>query len=73
MNETTGLLAFVRTVEAGTFSAAARLLKTSPSAVSRSVARLETLIQTRLFLRSTIHFLSDCLRYFVSSIWPVTT
>ncbi|ERM01044.1 LysR family transcriptional regulator [Brucella intermedia 229E] len=53
MNETAGLLAFVRTVEAGTFSAAARLLKTSPSAVSRSVARLETLIQTRLFLRST--------------------
>ncbi|KAB2670021.1 DNA-binding transcriptional LysR family regulator [Ochrobactrum sp. RC6B] len=53
LNETAGLLAFVRTVEAGTFSAAARLLKTSPSAVSRSVARLETLIQTRLFLRST--------------------
>ncbi|KAB2706076.1 LysR family transcriptional regulator [Brucella intermedia] len=53
LNETAGLLAFVRTVEAGSFSAAARLLKTSPSVVSRSVGRLERLIEARLFLRST--------------------
>ncbi|MEZ2128938.1 MULTISPECIES: LysR family transcriptional regulator [unclassified Sinorhizobium] len=53
LEETPGLLAFVRTVETGSFSAAARDLKTTPSGVSRSVARVEEKIGTRLFLRST--------------------
>ncbi|WP_087001465.1 LysR family transcriptional regulator [Rhizobium sullae] len=53
LSETSGLMAFVRTVEAGSFSAAARDLNTTPSAVSKSVARLEKKIGTRLFLRST--------------------
>src|SRR6476646_10400241 len=53
LNETAGLTAFVRTVEAGSFSAAARDLNTTPSAVSKSVARLEKKIGLRLFLRST--------------------
>lgn len=53
LSETSGLMAFVRTVEAGSFSAAARDLGTTPSAVSKSVARLERKIGTRLFLRST--------------------
>jgi DNA-binding transcriptional LysR family regulator len=53
LGETPGLIAFVRTVEAGSFSAAARYLNTTPSVVSRSVGRLETLIGSRLFLRST--------------------
>ncbi|MBB5535598.1 LysR family transcriptional regulator [Rhizobium giardinii] len=53
LNETSGLMAFVRTVEAGSFSAAARGLDTTPSAVSKSVARLERKIGVRLFLRST--------------------
>jgi DNA-binding transcriptional LysR family regulator len=53
LNETSGLMAFVRTVEAGSFSAAARNLDTTPSAVSKSVARLEKKIGARLFLRST--------------------
>lgn len=53
LNETSGLMAFVRTVEAGSFSAAARDLDTTPSAVSKSVARLEKKIGARLFLRST--------------------
>ena len=53
LNETSGLMAFVRTVEAGSFSAAARDLDTTPSAVSKSVARLERKIGVRLFLRST--------------------
>jgi hypothetical protein len=51
LNETPGLMAFVRTVEAGSFSAAARDLATTPSAVSKSVARLEKKIGARLFLR----------------------
>ncbi|HEV7307566.1 LysR family transcriptional regulator [Ensifer sp.] len=53
LNETPGLIAFVRTVETGSFSAAAKVLRTSPSAVSKSVGRLETLVRARLFLRST--------------------
>jgi DNA-binding transcriptional LysR family regulator len=53
LNETSGLMAFVRTVEAGSFSAAARDLNTTPSAVSKSVGRLEKKIGARLFLRST--------------------
>lgn len=53
LNETSGMMAFVRTVEAGSFSAAARDLTTTPSAVSKSVARLEKKLGTRLFFRST--------------------
>jgi DNA-binding transcriptional LysR family regulator len=53
LSETSGLMAFVRTVEAGSFSAAARRLDTTPSAVSKSVARLEKKVGVRLFLRST--------------------
>ncbi|TCM62383.1 regulatory helix-turn-helix LysR family protein [Rhizobium sp. BK068] len=53
LNEMSGLIAFVRTVEVGSFSAAARDLKTSPSAISKSVGRLEKLVGSRLFLRST--------------------
>lgn len=53
LNETSGMMAFVRTVEAGSFSAAARNLTTTPSAVSKSVARLEGKLGTRLFFRST--------------------
>ncbi|MHC2301470.1 DNA-binding transcriptional LysR family regulator [Rhizobium mongolense] len=53
LKEMPGLMTFVRTVEAGSFSAAARDLATTPSAVSKSVARLEKKIGARLFLRST--------------------
>jgi DNA-binding transcriptional LysR family regulator len=53
LDETSGLMAFVRTVEAGSFTAAARDLGTTPSAVSKSVARLEKKTGARLFLRST--------------------
>jgi DNA-binding transcriptional LysR family regulator len=53
LNETSGLMAFVRTVEVSSFTAAARDLATTPSAVSKSVARLEKKIGVRLFLRST--------------------
>ncbi|MBA2920869.1 LysR family transcriptional regulator [Sphingomonas sp. MAH-20] len=48
-----GLFAFVRTAEAGSFSAAARLGGTTPSAMSKSVERLERKLGTKLFLRST--------------------
>lgn len=53
MDRTQGLLAFVRSVESGSFSAGARVLGTTPSAVSRSIARLEKRLETTLFRRST--------------------
>lgn len=53
LSEAPGLVAFVRAVEAGSFSAAARDLGTTPSAVSKSVARLERHLGAKLFRRST--------------------
>ena len=51
-----GLSAFVRSVEAGSFTGGARLLGTTPSAVSKSIARLERRLGVRLFRRSTRAF-----------------
>lgn len=50
------LSTFVRVVEAGSFTAGARLIGTSASAVSKSMARLERRLGARLFLRSTRAF-----------------
>ncbi|MCS0495308.1 LysR family transcriptional regulator [Ancylobacter sp. MQZ15Z-1] len=47
---------FVRVVEAGSFTAGARSIGTTPSAVSKSMARLERRLGARLFLRSTRAF-----------------
>lgn len=44
---------FVRVVEAGSFSAAARILRMTPSAVSKLIARLEARLGARLVSRST--------------------
>ncbi|MBC3214405.1 LysR family transcriptional regulator [Serratia fonticola] len=44
---------FVQVVESGSFSAAARQLGSSPSATSRSVARLEQALNVRLLHRTT--------------------
>ena len=44
---------FVRVVEAGGFTAAARALAMTPSAVSKLVARLEDRLKARLFRRTT--------------------
>lgn len=52
--ETLGnLLSFVRSAEAGSFSAAARRLGLTPAAVSRNVAQLEANLGVQLFQRST--------------------
>jgi len=53
LEKTTCLVAFVRTVDAGSFSAASRLIGSSQSAVSKSVARLERRLGVRLIQRST--------------------
>lgn len=44
---------FVQTVERGSFSAAGRKLRLSPSAVSKLVTRIENRLGTRLLVRST--------------------
>ncbi len=49
----TDMAVFARVVEAGSFSGAARALGTTPSAVSRQVARLEALLRVRLLERTT--------------------
>jgi len=49
----TDMAVFARVVEAGSFSAAARQLGLTPSAVSRQVARLEAALHVRLLERST--------------------
>src|ERR1700722_14551163 len=53
LEKTTGLVAFVRTVDAGSFSAASRLIGSTQSAVSKSVARLERRLGVQLIQRST--------------------
>jgi DNA-binding transcriptional LysR family regulator len=49
----TSLLAFCRTFEEGSFTKAARALRVTPAAVSRSVARLEEALGATLFRRTT--------------------
>jgi DNA-binding transcriptional LysR family regulator len=49
----TGLIAFARTASLGSYTAAARSLGVSPSAVSKSVQRLEEQLKVKLFMRTT--------------------
>jgi DNA-binding transcriptional LysR family regulator len=49
----TGLLAFARTAALGSYTAAAKVLGVSPSAVSKSVQRLEDSLRLKLFSRTT--------------------
>jgi DNA-binding transcriptional LysR family regulator len=49
----TGLVAFARAASLGSYTAAARALSISPSAVSKSVQRLEAQLGVRLFTRTT--------------------
>lgn len=52
-NRSGEMLAFVKVVETGGFSAAAALLNMSPSAVSKLVSRTEARLGVQLFTRST--------------------
>ena len=47
------MLVFVRVVETGSFSEAARLMLMTPSTVSKLIARLEARLGVRLIERST--------------------
>ncbi|WP_426703037.1 LysR family transcriptional regulator [Rhodanobacter sp. Col0626] len=53
LNQSASLIAFVRAVEAGSFSAAARNAGTTPSAISKAIQRLEAELGAKLFRRST--------------------
>jgi DNA-binding transcriptional LysR family regulator len=53
LSELSSLESFLKTVDAGSFSAAAGLLGLTPAAVSKHVAKLERALGTRLFQRTT--------------------
>ncbi|MDC8748311.1 LysR family transcriptional regulator [Xanthomonas campestris] len=53
MDNYSQLLAFIWSVECGSFSAAARIHKMTPSAVSKLITRLENRLQVRLFQRGS--------------------
>lgn len=53
MNELSNLQVFVRVVEEGSFSAAARQLGVTPSSVSRQMSQMEADLGARLFHRTT--------------------
>src|SRR5580692_1958092 len=53
MDRLAAMEAFVRVVEAGSFSGAAKLLRIGQPAVSKTVAQLEDRLGARLLLRST--------------------
>ncbi|MFC5757912.1 LysR family transcriptional regulator [Rhizobium sp. GCM10022189] len=53
LGESAGLLAFFRTVETGSFTAAARSIGTTPSSASKAVSRLEAVLGAKLFRRTT--------------------
>ncbi|MBS7456856.1 LysR family transcriptional regulator [Coralloluteibacterium stylophorae] len=53
LDRLTGLIAFARAGSMGSYSAAARSLGVSPSAVSKSVSRLEQRLRVALFTRTT--------------------
>src|SRR5215510_2671668 len=53
MNRLAAMEAFVRVLDAGSFSAAAKHLKIGQPAVSKSVAQLEERLGVRLLMRST--------------------
>lgn len=52
-NQLAELVAFVKSVEFQSFSAAARVLSTTPSAISKRVAKLEDRLSVRLLQRTT--------------------
>jgi DNA-binding transcriptional LysR family regulator len=55
MDQLRAIATFVRVVEAGSLSAAARLLPSSLTSVSRQISELEQRFGTRLLLRTTRH------------------
>ena len=53
MDRLAAMAAFVRVVDAGSFSGAAQQLRMGQSAVSKAIAQLEERLRVRLLLRTT--------------------
>src|SRR6201988_2266254 len=53
MDRLAAMEAFVRVIEAGSFSGAAKQLRLGQSAISKTIAQLEDRLGVRLLLRST--------------------
>ena len=53
INRSAEMEVFARVVESGGFSAAARVLRMTPSAISKLIARLEARLGARLINRTT--------------------
>ncbi|WP_413727206.1 LysR substrate-binding domain-containing protein [Sodalis sp. RH19] len=53
MDRLQAMIVFIRVVDAGSFSGAARILNIGQPAVSKTIAQLEARLQVRLLLRST--------------------
>src|SRR5713101_349204 len=53
MDRLAGMEAFIRVIEAGSFSGAAKQLRVGQPAVSKTIAQLEDRLGVRLLLRST--------------------
>src|ERR1700761_1714539 len=53
MNRLAAMEAFVRVIDTGSFSAAARQLRVGQPAISKAIAKLENRLGVRLLLRST--------------------
>ncbi|MGB3389313.1 MAG: LysR family transcriptional regulator, partial [Pseudaminobacter sp.] len=53
LDRLTGIIAFARAGSLGSYTAAARVLSISPSAVSKSIQRLERHLGVSLFTRTT--------------------
>ncbi len=66
MDRLQAMTAFVRVVETGSFSQAARQIGVGQPAISKTIAQLEDRLQVRLLIRST-HGLSPTDAAFVSS------
>ena len=53
MDKLAEMMVFTRVIECGSFSGAARMLRLTPSAVSKQIARLEDRLDARLINRTT--------------------
>ena len=66
LNQLPELIAFTQSVQTGSFSAAARLLQTTPSAISKRVVKLEDRLGVRLLQRTTrsLNLTTDGMAYY---------
>jgi len=74
LNQLPELIAFTQSVQTGSFSAAARLLQTTPSAISKRVVKLEDRLGARLLQRTTrsLNLTTDGMAYYERICSPIS-